>query len=190
MKRAENLQRFSLDKHERMFDNGNMKCVASISTKSPLYQRWYRDLPDHARLCWDIMLKTGLRLSDALTLTKEECDAGYKIERKTKKRRRINFKPPPYIKTGLLIPNRNGQAYHRTTFEKIYKRDREALHFPAPLNAHSARKMYALALLQRTHDLTAVQRDLDHKYLSTTLLYLYGHPHITRKGRITNDARE
>ncbi len=172
-----------------MFDNGIMKCVASISTRSRLYRRWYAALPDHARLCWDIMITTGLRLSDALTLTVEECRAGYKIEHKTGQRRRIRYTPPAWCRAGLILSNRAGMPYHRTTMEKIYKRHRDELGISVPLNAHSARKIYAMQLLDRSNDITAVQRDLGHKYLSTTLVYLFAHPHIDEYGRIVKDGR-
>lgn len=39
---------------------------------------------------------------------------------------------------------------------------------------HSLRKCYAVDLLKRTGSVEAVQRDLGHKYLSTTLLYIMG----------------
>jgi site-specific recombinase XerC len=40
------------------------------------------------------------------------------------------------------------------------------------IGSHSMRKIYACNLYQSTGDLNAVQRALNHKYPSTTLLYL------------------
>jgi integrase len=40
------------------------------------------------------------------------------------------------------------------------------------VGTHSMRKIYACNLYRTTNDLKAVQRDLNHKYISTTLLYL------------------
>ena len=44
------------------------------------------------------------------------------------------------------------------------------------LSMHSARKIYAINLYRKTGDYNAVQRDLGHEHLSTTLIYIHGAP--------------
>lgn len=81
-------------------------------------------------------------------------------------------------KLSYLIPTRRKHtAYrrkiHRTT---VWRHFQKAVH-EAELDGkgytlHSLRKCYAVDLLRRTGRYEAVQADLGHKYLSTTLLYL------------------
>ena len=173
---------------ERVFYNLRMRNVASIDRKSAKYQAYLRELKPYQRQIWDIMLQTGLRISDAVSLTYGACVRGLVSEKKTGHRRRIVYTPPPKPAGQLsdyVCPNpKTDRPYNRSTLSRAYTAASRAARLPAPLCSHSARKMYALALLERTHDLTAVQRDLGHNYLSTTLLYLFGHPHITQRGEV------
>ena len=78
---------------------------------------------------------------------------------------------------GYLLPTmrqRNKRKVHRTT---IYKNWRDAvsrvnLDRADEVTVHSIRKLYARNLYDRTRSLIAVQHDLNHRYKSTTLLYV------------------
>lgn len=126
------------------------------------------------------MIHTGLRLSDALRLTYEDCRRGWKLESKNKHVLDIFYDPGHG--NGLVIESPRGGPYHRTTMEKAFHNAALAAGIARPFNAHSARKMWAMQLLKDTNNLDFVKDTLGHRFLSTTLLYLFGHDHIDRKG--------
>ena len=64
---------------------------------------------------------------------------------------------------------------HRSTFYRAFEQAvKDAGLEGHGYTVHSLRKCYAVDLLKRTGSVEAVQRDLGHKYLSTTLLYIMG----------------
>ena len=134
------------------------------------------------------MVSTGLRLGDALSLTYSDLARGWIRERKTGHIRPIRLSVPPKPigqQSDYVTANpRTDRPYNRATISRAFTRAAHHLHFPVPFGAHSARKMYALRVYEDTGDLHLVQIALNHQYLSTTLLYIWGHPHITKEGRV------
>lgn len=134
------------------------------------------------------MVSTGLRLSDALRLTYSDLKRGWIVEGKTGCIKPIRITVPPKPRgqhSDFVTANpRTDKPYNRATVSRAYSRAAHHLHFPVPFGAHSARKMYALHVYEDTNDLHLVQIALNHKYLSTTLLYIWGHPHITTEGKV------
>ena len=134
------------------------------------------------RLIIRVILHTGLRISDVLNLKPEQLSPQFWItEQKTGKRRRVNL-PGPL----LADLKRNAGKYwvfqgyrdpkkHKTRQAVWHdvKRAAAAFRLPQNVGTHSARKVYAVDLLQKYGDIERVRRALNHskKYPSTTLIY-------------------
>lgn len=133
-------------------------------------------------LAAEVALRTGLRISDVLSLKKEQLEKGARFtvkEQKTKKSRRI------YLGNDLRerLLKQSGKIYifehafdenrHRTrqAVFKDVKRAAKALRIDANFAPHSMRKIYAVDYF-RKHGLDATQKILGHNYPSTTLIYL------------------
>jgi len=140
-------------------------------------------------LLWKIGIYTGLRISDLLTLKSSQVLPGGRFaiyESKTGKRKEISLdaeilgETKGYVKFYGLRPNDFLFFSHVTRKHKPMTRQwahrviaREGLKFARDsLGAHSMRKIYACNKYASTGSLESVQRDLNHKYVSTTLIYL------------------
>lgn len=133
-------------------------------------------------LAAEVALRTGLRISDVLSIKKEQLEKGCRFtvrEQKTKKSRRV------YLGENLRerLLQQSGEVYvfehaldstrHRTrqAVFKDLKRAAKALRIDANFAPHSMRKIYAVDYF-RKHGLEATQKILGHHYPSTTLIYL------------------
>ena len=130
-------------------------------------------LPDASALAVRISADTGLRISDIPAIRSGELAATMRvIERKTGKARRVRLKPATlkaakaYATHGhdRLIPHAPSTIYRQVT-----KAAREL--GMEHISMHSIRKLYARQYC-RAHGLAATQRELQHDYLSTTMLYV------------------
>lgn len=136
-----------------------------------------RALPWRDGLAMQIMRDTGLRVSDMLGIRISELENPTirVIERKTGNHRAVHLRPS--TRRELLAYVRG-----RPPTDRIIRCDRSTLYRSIHdtalalgmerVSAHSARKAYARAF-SRKHGVKACQRELGHKYLSTTLLYLH-----------------
>lgn len=132
------------------------------------------------RLVARVMLCTGLRVGDVLSLTPEQIRPVQSItEAKTGKRRKVRMPP-------ALCEELRRQSGRRWVFEGArdpdkhrsrqavwadIKRAQRACRFRANLGTHSMRKVYAVRLMAKYHDLARVQRDLQHDRPEVTALY-------------------
>lgn len=132
------------------------------------------------RLVARVMLATGLRVGDVLTLTPDQLRPSMAVrEAKTGKVRRVRL--PDGLRQELLR-----QSGRRWVFEGArdpdkhrsrqavwadIKRAQRACRFRANLGTHSMRKVYAVRLMAKYHDLARVQRDLQHDRSEVTALY-------------------
>ena len=136
-------------------------------------------LTESNRLVMRVALDTGLRVGDVLELRTEQLAPQFYItERKTGKRRRVNL-------SGQLLAQlrqRAGKVWvfpgrdpsrHRTrqAVWKDLKRAAKALRLVENLTPHSARKIYAVKLLEKYGDIDRVRRALNHDNLAVTLIY-------------------
>jgi integrase len=134
------------------------------------------------RLAVRVSLHTGLRISDVLSLRPEQLKPQFWIvESKTGKRKRVNL--PAELLDDLrrnsgkyyVFPGRSDPKKHRTRQAVWHdiKRAAAAFRLPQNIGTHSARKVYAVELLQKYGDFDRVRRALNHakKYPSTTLIY-------------------
>lgn len=157
-------------------------CYIDDATLMRIRQR----MPRHWRLLMDYMTETGLRLSDALSLTRAQIGAGRSwlvVERKTGKERWIIVSGDLY---GRLVQHAQRHAtyvweryragkrgqYSRWAMTEYLRKVCRRLDLPSTYTVHSLRRVYAVRLLRSGHTLEQIQLALNHRYLGTTLVYL------------------
>lgn len=142
-------------------------------------------LPPAAALAIRISADTGLRISDVLAIRASDIAPTMRVmERKTGKQRTVRLSAATldaalrYAKHGhdMLIPR------NRSTIYRQIRHAADNLGMPH-VSMHSVRKYYARQYC-RKHGLDATQREMQHDYLSTTLLYVLNTSDI---GRIIQD---
>lgn len=143
------------------------------------------------RLVMRLLLHTGLRISDALALKPEQLRANFWItEQKTGKRRQVGIPEP------LLSDLREAAGEHwvfpgadpwkhrtRQAVWKDVKRAAQAARLTQNVGPHSARKVYAVELLEKYGDIDRVRRALNHGGVEVTLIYAMADKQLTAKGR-------
>lgn len=132
------------------------------------------------RLVMRVILHTGLRVNDVLSLKTADLKPQFWItESKTGKRKRVGL-PAPLLddlrkQAGKLyvFEHRLDPLRHKTRQAVWHdvKRAARAFRMPQNIGTHSARKVYAVDLFNKYGDIEAVRRVLNHKYPSTTLIY-------------------
>lgn len=142
-------------------------------------------------LAMRVALHTGLRISDVLSLKSDQLAPRFWVtESKTKKRRQIGL-PEPLLgdlkkQAGSywVFEGRN-PAKHRTrqAVWKDVKRAAEALRLPQNVGPHSARKVYAVELMERYGDIDRVRRALNHNSEAVTLIYALADQQLRSKTR-------
>lgn len=126
-----------------------------------------------------VALHTGLRVGDVLALKTDQLQSHFWVtERKTGKRRQIGL-PEPLL-TDLrkaagavwVFENpRTGKPQTRQAVWKDVKRAARAFRLPQNVGPHSARKVYAVELLERYGDIERVRKALNHSSEAVTLIY-------------------
>lgn len=143
------------------------------------------------RLVMRLLLHTGLRISDALALKPEQLRPNFWItEQKTGKRRQVGIPEP------LLSDLREAAGEHwvfpgadpwkhrtRQAVWKDVKRAAQAARLTQNVGPHSARKVYAVELLEKYGDIDRVRRALNHGGVEVTLIYAMADKQLTAKGR-------
>ena len=131
------------------------------------------------RLVMRVILHTGLRVSDVLALRPEHLKPRVWVaEAKTGKRRQVGF--PADLLADLraesgehwVFPGRD-PTRHRTR-QAVWadvKRAAWAFRLPQNVGTHSARKVYAVRLMERYGDIKQVQRVLRHSSPAVTAIY-------------------
>ena len=126
-----------------------------------------------------VALHTGLRIGDCLNLRTEQLAPRFWItEGKTGKRRQIGL-PQPLLND---LKNTAGNVWvfeganpkkHRTrqAVWKDVKRAADAFRIRQNVAPHSARKVYAVELLNKYGDIDKVRRALNHSSTAVTLIY-------------------
>ena len=132
------------------------------------------------RVIMRVCMHTGLRIGDVLALrTAQIAPRFWVTEQKTGKRRMVG------LPAGLLADMRKiaGEIWvfesprdpkkHRSRqgVWKDVKRAARAFRLPQNVAPHSARKVYAVDLLAKYGDIERVQRALNHRSQSVTLIY-------------------
>lgn len=149
------------------------------------------------RLVMRVILHTGLRVSDALSLRKEQLKPRIWItEKKTGKRRQIGF-PAPLLDDlcknageKWVFEGRKSTDTHRTRQAVWHDVKRAAMAYRLPQNigTHSARKVYAVRLREKYGDIKKVQKALQHSSVEVTLLYAMADVALNDKYHLTKRA--
>lgn len=144
------------------------------------------------RVAVRVELHTGLRIGDVLALRKTDIDKGLQwwiTEQKTGKRRRVSV--PLELWRDMqsvcgeewVFPSRCDQTRHRTrqAVWKDMKRAEKALRMSINVGTHSARKVYAVRLMEKYGDIERVRRALNHGSMNVTMLYALADQLTSRK---------
>jgi len=143
------------------------------------------------RIVMRTALATGLRISDVLALRTEQLKPHFWVtERKTGKRKQIGL-PEPLLSDikkqagkDWAFPGRTGQKPRtRQAVWKDVKRAAKAFRIPQNVGPHSARKVYAVDLMQKYGDIDRVKKALNHTNTATTLIYAAADLQLQAKNR-------
>ena len=138
-----------------------------------------------------VALHTGLRVGDVLSLKTDHLAPRFWVtESKTGKRRQVGL-PQPLLgdiqkQAGEVwaFPGRNGRKPQtRQAVWKDVKRAAKALRLPQNVAPHSARKVFAVDLLQKYGDFERVRRALNHGNTAVTLIYALADQQLQSKNR-------
>ena len=147
-------------------------------------------MPDNANVM-RVALHTGLRVGDVLALrTAQLAPRFWVTESKTGKRRQIGL-PEPLLSDlkkcagdQWVCPGTDPSAHRtRQAVWKDVKRAARALRLPQNVAPHSARKVYAVELMQKYGDIERVRRALNHGSESVTLIYALADKQLQSKTR-------
>lgn len=147
-------------------------------------------MPENA-LVMRVALHTGLRLSDVLSLKTDKLAPRFWVtEQKTGKRRQIGL-PEPLLSDlkksagkEWVFPGKDPKNHRtRQTVWKDVKRAAKALRLQQNAAPHSARKVYAVELMQKYGDIERVRRALNHESETVTLIYALADKQLESKNR-------
>ena len=148
-------------------------------------------LTEENRLVMRVALHTGLRIGDILSLKTDQLKPNFWItEQKTGKRRQVGLPEPLLsdLREGAgpiwVFPGlRPGKHRTRQAVWKDVKRAAEAARLTQNVAPHSARKVYAVELLERYGDLERVRRALNHGGIEVTMIYALADKRLRGKAR-------
>ena len=153
-------------------------------------------LTDGNALVMRVALHTGLRIGDILSLKTDRLARRFWVtESKTGKRRQVGL-PEPLLtdikkQTGdkWAFPGRNPESPRtRQAVWKDVKRAAKALRLPQNVGPHSARKVYAVDLLEKYGDIDRVKRALNHSSEAVTIIYALADKQLQSKTRRRRSA--
>lgn len=136
--------------------------------------------PVNRHIC-QVMLHTGLRISDVVELRRDQLGRCFTVrEKKTGKLRRCGL--PDWLADAIrresygsewAFPSPIDRRKHRTRqgVWKDVKRVAKMIHATGNLGTHSMRKVYAVDLMAKYHDVKKVQKALNHSNDTVTMLY-------------------
>lgn len=143
------------------------------------------------RLVMRVALHTGLRIGDCLSLKPEQLKPNFWLtEQKTGKRRQVGL-PEPLLSDlkaaagkWWVFPGVNPRKHRtRQAVWKDVKRAAQAARLTSNAAPHSARKVYAVKLLEQYGDIDRVRRALNHGGIEVTLIYAMADKRLRSKSR-------
>lgn len=148
-------------------------------------------LTDTNRLVMRVCLHTGLRVGDVLALTPDKLKPHFWVtEQKTGKARQVGL-PEPLLSDlrkhsgkHWVFEGRDPRKHHtRQAVWKDVKRAADAFRIKQNIGPHSARKVYAVKLLEKYGDMEKVRRALNHNSEVVTLIYAMADKQLEAKYR-------
>lgn len=144
------------------------------------------------RLVIRVALHTGLRVGDVLALKTEDLVRGPRwtiTESKTGKRKLVALPHDMWHElqgvcgTKWVFPGRLDQETHRSrqAVWRDVKRAAKACRLPQNIGPHSARKVYAVRLMEKYGDIEKVRKNLNHDRYTTTMIYAMADSLLTCK---------
>lgn len=137
-------------------------------------------LTDANEIAMRVSLHSGLRIGDVLNIKTEQLKPRFWVrEQKTGKAKMVGL-PAPLLERMREISGKTWVFEHRTdpakhrTRQAVWadvKRAQKAFRLPENVGCHSARKVYAVELMERYGDVAIVQRALNHTDVMVTLCY-------------------
>lgn len=138
-----------------------------------------------------VSLHTGLRVGDVLNLRTDQLKSNFWVtEQKTGKRRQVGL--PNQLLEDLkggagpewVFPGRDPREHRtRQAVWKDVKRAAAAARLTANVGTHTARKVYAVKLLEKYGDIERVRRALNHGGIEVTLIYAMADKRMEGKNR-------
>lgn len=150
------------------------------------------------RLVMRVALATGLRIGDVLLLTPDELKSNFWVtEQKTGKRRQVGL-PAPLLAdlraaagAYWVFPGRDPHKHRtRQAVWKDIKRAAKLFRMPQNVAPHTARKVYAVELLDKYGDIERVQRALNHSRTEVTMLYAMADKLFSQKYKNARSRRK
>lgn len=138
-----------------------------------------------------VALHTGLRIGDILQLRPEQIKPHFWVkESKTGKSRQVGL-PEPLLsdlrersgQAWVFESNRTGRPQTRQAVWRDVKRAAIAFRLPQNVAPHSARKVYAVELLEKYGDLERVKKALNHSSEAVTMIYAMADRQLNAKHR-------
>lgn len=131
------------------------------------------------RLIMRLILRNGMRISDALELRTDQLAlSGWYVEKKTGKRRRFGMDAQllEQVRSQAgevwAFPGRDPRQHKtRQAVWKDVKRAAKAFRLKQNVAPHSFRKVYAVRLLDKYGDIEKVRRNLNHSSSGVTAIY-------------------
>jgi len=140
-------------------------------------------LDERDRALVSLMIKSGLRISDALKVTAGQVAKQMTVyESKSKRSRTFKIGKKLYRELNRLALGKENsdilftgartatKHVHRSTIHRRIKKALKTLKFDA--SAHSARKLFAQNIYKRTGSVKKVQKAMNHHRITTTAAYL------------------
>ena len=146
-------------------------------------------LTEKNALIMRVAIHTGLRISDVLSLRTDNLRSHFWVtEQKTGKRRQVGL-PDPLLndirnqagKEWAFESPKTGRPQTRQAVWKDVKRASKALRLAQNVGPHSARKVFAVELMEKYGDLERVKRALNHSSDTVTMLYALADKQLASK---------
>lgn len=138
-----------------------------------------------------VALHTGLRIGDVLSLKTDQLKPHFWVrESKTGKPRQVGL-PEPLLsdlkeragQVWVFESPRTGRPQTRQAVWRDVKRAATAFRLPQNVGPHSARKVYAVELLEQYGDLEKVKKALNHSSEAVTMIYAMADRQLKAKHR-------
>lgn len=140
------------------------------------YEQIRKRLPPRSRIALDIMVETGLRVSDVLMIRSKELRSSMHIKEKKNGYEHDIRLSERTLRAARRYARRHGCEYlipwSRTTIWRDIRKACDNAGLPR-VSPHGCRKLYARRLYAQGYGIADVQRIMGHKSPNATMFYLF-----------------